>query len=80
MRQFANVSISPWATSPYSSGPGAAKSIYAAPAPTPQQHMYRRIVLPPAPVFYHPQVEQVVGEDSDDDDSQEGTCDAGILF
>lgn len=71
MRQFATVSYSPWAN-PYSSGPNAGKNIYAAPA-SPPQPVYRRIVLPAAPTFYHPGVEQVVGEESDDDDSEEGT-------
>lgn len=69
MRQFPSVSISPWAN-PYSSGSSASKSIYA--TPVPQQPVYRRVVLAPAPVFYHPDVEQVVREESDDD-SQEGT-------
>lgn len=73
MRQFANVSYSPWAN-PYTSGPNAGKNIYAAP---PQQPVFRRVVtLPPEPVFYHPEVEHVVDEESDDD-SQEGMCDVG---
>ncbi|KAL5392080.1 hypothetical protein PMIN04_003684 [Paraphaeosphaeria minitans] len=69
MRQFATVSFSPWAN-PYSTGPNAGDSRYAPPAA--HQPVYRRIVLPPTPIFYHPGVEQVVGEESDDDDSEEG--------
>lgn len=71
MRQFANVSYSPWAN-PYASSlkPGqtySGQSYYQTPG-TAQQPTYRRIVLPPAPVFYHPGIEQVI-EPSDDEDN-----------
>jgi len=70
MRQFANVSYSPWAY-PYSAPTNTGKDFYGT-SSTPQQPAYRRIVLPPAPIFYHPGVEQVIG-DSDDDESEAGT-------
>src|SRR5690606_22391859 len=66
-RQFANISYSPW-RDPYGSAiPGM--SPYMVSAPTPQS-TYTRIVLPPAPVFFHPGVEQVI-EPSDDDDEDD---------
>lgn len=75
MRQFPNVSISPWRL-PYATGgatgaTGATggKNFYSN-LNSPPQPLYRR---PPPPVFYHPGVEQVVGESDDDDDSEEGT-------
>lgn len=67
MRQFANVSISPWAN-PYNGTPTKPGQSYYTAATSPPVHTgYSRIVLPPAPVFLHPGVEQVIGEDSDDD-------------
>jgi hypothetical protein len=66
MRQFANVSISPWAN-PYSgAATNTAKNFYATAAATPQkQPVYRRIVAPP-PIFYNTGVEQVIDDESDD--------------
>ncbi|KAF2846211.1 hypothetical protein T440DRAFT_246895 [Plenodomus tracheiphilus IPT5] len=74
-RQFANVSISPWAINPYTgAGTDTAKSYYAAVTPRQQQqYAYSRIVLPAAPTFYHPAAVQVVGEESDDGDQAAGT-------
>jgi hypothetical protein len=68
MRQFANISYSPWAN-PYTGPASTGKDFYG--APSPPQPVYRRIVLPPAPTFYHPGIEQVI-EDSSDDDSEAG--------
>ena len=68
MRQFANVSISPWAN-PYSgtaTNPG--KSFYATAVSPQPQIAYRRIVAPPAPTFSYAGVKQVVGEESDNGD------------
>lgn len=69
MRQFANISYSPWAN-PYTGPTNTGKDFYGSSGPSPQP-VYRRIVLPPAPIFYHPGVEQVIDEDSDDDDDDE---------
>ncbi|KAH7383944.1 hypothetical protein BKA66DRAFT_89190 [Pyrenochaeta sp. MPI-SDFR-AT-0127] len=77
MRQFAQVSISPWAN-PYTGAAAApGKSFYA--TTTPQPLAYRRIVLPPDPIFYHPDIEQVKGEDSDDDQTPEAPLFPPIL-
>jgi hypothetical protein len=73
MRQFAEVSISPWRL-PYGANPQnatGARQSYSM-SPTPPQPVYRRVVLPPPPIFYHPDVEQVV------DDSSEDDADAGM--
>ena len=66
MRQFANVSISPWAN-PYNGATNTGKNYYT--SSVPQQPIYRRIVAPPPPIFFHPGVEQVI-----DDDDEAGMC------
>lgn len=64
MRQFAQVSISPWAN-PYNGATGTGQNYYTSSAP--KQPVYRRIAAPPAPIFFHPDVEQVVGESDKED-------------
>ena len=64
MRQFQNISISPWAN-PYNGDAAAstAKSYYApATAPQPYQPLLRR-----PPTFFHPDVVQVVDEEGGSD-------------
>jgi hypothetical protein len=63
MRQFTQVSISPWAN-PYNGATGTGQKYYTASAP--KQPMYRRTVALPAPKFFYPGVEQVVA-DSDEE-------------
>jgi hypothetical protein len=67
-RQFtyADVSFSPWHINPYS---GGGQSLYTSSA-TPQQPAYKRVVLPPAPIFYHPDITQLI-ESSDEEDEVE---------
>jgi hypothetical protein len=74
MRQFTTVSISPWAN-PYNGDVGAGQNFYGS-SGKPQQPAYRRIVLPPAPVFYHAGVEQMIEDGGDDveDDEDSGMC------
>ena len=68
MRQFADVSISPWAN-PYSAnGTNTGKNFYVT-ASLPQP-LYRRVVLPPAPVdsdaaVADPVVQPGAGEEQD---------------
>lgn len=69
-RQFdlSHVSISPWAINPYSASTAAQSPQTGQKSPyqiSPYQPLpvYRRIVLPAAPVFYHPDVEQVIEDD-----------------
>jgi hypothetical protein len=78
MRQFANVSISPWAINPYgASTPQTPQTAQKNPyqvSTYPPQPIYRRIVLPPAPVFYHPDVEQVIEANDHVDDAGKLLC------
>ena len=64
MRQFTQVSISPWAN-PFNGATGTGQNYYTSSAP--KQPTYRRMVAPPAPIFFHPEVEQVVGESDNED-------------
>jgi hypothetical protein len=66
MRSFATVSISPWAN-PYNGAVNTGHNYYTA---TPPKPVYRRIVAPPAPTFFHPGIEQVI----DDIDDDAGRC------
>jgi hypothetical protein len=63
MRQFTEVSISPWAN-PFNGAVGTGQNYYTSSAP--KQPVFRRLVAPPAPKFFHPGVEQVA-DDSDDE-------------
>lgn len=67
MRQFGTVSYSPWAN-PYTGAVESGKSsYYQTPAAAP---LYRRVVLPTAPVFYHPGIEQII--EPEDEESPPG--------
>ena len=63
MRQFTNVSISPWAN-PYTGTVESAKPSYYQPPPA--APLYRRVVVPAAPVFFHPEVEQLIGPEDEE--------------
>jgi hypothetical protein len=67
MRQFDNVSISPWAN-PYA-GPNTntGKNFYATAPQPPAQPLYRRVVAPP-PKFSYTGVAHVIDDKRTDDD------------
>jgi hypothetical protein len=66
MRQFATVSISPWAN-PYNGATNTGQNYYTSSAT--KQPVYRRSVAPP-PRFNYPGVEQVI----DVSDEESGRC------
>jgi hypothetical protein len=70
MRHFQTVSISPWAN-PYNGAVNTGHNYYTA-STSPKQPVYHRIVAPPAPQFFHPDVEQVA-DDSDDESGRRHT-------
>lgn len=77
MRQFTNVSISPW-SNPYGSPAiNNGQNFYAAPtAPQPPLPLLRRIPPPPPATFSHPDVEQAIDDESSEDDQDDQ---AGML-
>jgi hypothetical protein len=62
-RQFASVSISPWAN-PYNGAVNTGHNYYT--SSVPKQPVYRRIVAPPPAKFFHPGIQQVVDDDDDE--------------
>jgi hypothetical protein len=67
MRQFDNVSISPWANPYASAGTNTGKNFYATATQPQAQPVYRRVVAP-TPKFSYTGVAQVIDDKSSHDD------------
>jgi hypothetical protein len=61
MRQFTEVSISPW-QNPYNGAIGTGQKYYTSGAP--KHPVYRYPVAPPPPKFFHPGIEQVIDDEA----------------
>jgi hypothetical protein len=69
MRQFTQVSISPWAN-PYNGAIGTGQNYYTSSAP--KKPVYQRLVTLPQAHFSHPEIEQV--DDDNDDEAGMYMC------
>jgi hypothetical protein len=62
-RQFANVSISPWAN-PFNGAVNTGHNYYT--STVPKQPLYLRAVTLPVPKFVYPGIKQIVGDDDNE--------------